>query len=307
MSNIAGTIKSIRDIFRKDPGLSGDAQRIEQLGWMIFLKLFDDKDKEKEILNPKYKSPIPAELQWRNWAEDDEGITGDELINFVNNKLFPTLKNLTVSADDRLGITIRQIFDGTNNYMKSGTTFRQAINKLNEIDFNSSKEHHVFNVIYEEILQGLAAKKDTGEFYTPRAVTQFIVDMVNPKLGEKISDPACGTAGFLVCAIEHLRKQVKNISDRKTLQETITGTELKPNYKRRFFKPRIYLYPTSRPCGYNCRQSPIWWCGGRWYGNQFSFELPHQGKCRLVFDTVYPIAERWRTGRDCVARWQFNR
>lgn len=228
MSNIGGTIKSIRDIFRKDPGLSGDAQRIEQLGWMIFLKLFGDKDKEKEILNPKYKSDIPAELQWRNWAEDDEGITGDELINFVNNKLFPTLKNLTVSADDRLGITIRQIFDGTNNYMKSGTTFRQAINKLNEIDFNSSKEHHVFNVIYEEILQGLAAKKDTGEFYTPRAVTQFIVDMVNPKLGEKITDPACGTAGFLVCAIEHLKKQVKNIDDRKTLQETVTGSELKP-------------------------------------------------------------------------------
>ena len=228
MTNIGGVIKSIRDIFRKDPGLSGDAQRIEQLGWMIFLKLFDDKDKEKEILNPKYKSPIPAELQWRNWAENDEGITGDELINFVNNKLFPTLKNLTVAADDRLGITIRQIFDGTNNYMKSGTTFRQAINKLNEIDFNSSKEHHVFNVIYEEILQGLAAKKDTGEFYTPRAVTQFIVDMVNPKLGEKITDPACGTAGFLVCAIEHLKKQVKNIDDRKTLQDTITGSELKP-------------------------------------------------------------------------------
>lgn len=228
MTNIANTIKSIRDIFRKDPGLSGDAQRIEQLGWMIFLKLFDDKDKEKELLNKKYKSPIPTKFQWRNWAEDDEGITGDELINFVNNKLFPALKNLTVAADDRLGITIRQIFDGTNNYMKSGTTFRQAINKLNEIDFNSSREHHVFNVIYEEILQGLAAKKDTGEFYTPRAVTQFIIDMVNPKLGEKIADPACGTGGFLVCAVEHLKKQVKNVADQKTLQDTITGTELKP-------------------------------------------------------------------------------
>ena len=228
MSNIGGVIKSIRDIFRKDPGLSGDAQRIEQLGWMIFLKLFDDKDKEKEILNPKYKSPIPTKLQWRNWAEDDEGMTGDTLITFVNNELFPQLKNLTIGLDDKLGVIIRNIFDGTNNYMKSGTTFRQAINKLNEIDFNSSKEHHIFNAIYEDILQGLATKKDTGEFYTPRAVTQFIVDMVNPKLGEKISDPACGTAGFLVCAIEHLRKQVKNIDDRKTLQETITGTELKP-------------------------------------------------------------------------------
>lgn len=228
MINIGGTIKSIRDIFRKDPGLSGDAQRIEQLGWMIFLKLFDDKDQEKEILNPKYKSPIPTDLQWRNWAADDEGITGDELIVFINNRLFPELKSLTVSAENKLGVIIRQIFDGTNNYMKSGTTFRQAVNKLNEIDFNSSKEHHVFNAIYEDILQGLATKKDTGEFYTPRAVTQFIVDMVNPKLGEKIADPALGTAGFLVCCVEHLRKQVKNVADRQTLQETITGTELKP-------------------------------------------------------------------------------
>lgn len=229
MSNIGGIIKSIRDIFRKDPGLSGDAQRIEQLGWMIFLKLFDDKDKEKELLEgKKYKSPIPAELQWRNWAENDEGITGDKLINFVNNQLFPALKNLKVGTDDKLGIIIRQIFDGTNNYMKSGTTFRQAINKLNEIDFNSSKEHHVFNVIYEEILQGLAAKKDTGEFYTPRAVTQFIVDMINPQLGEKITDPACGTSGYLICAIEHLKKQVKTVADKQMLQKTVTGTELKP-------------------------------------------------------------------------------
>ena len=228
MSNISGVIKSIRDIFRKDPGLSGDAQRIEQLGWMIFLKLFDDKDKERELRDTTYKSPIPSELQWRNWAENDEGITGDELIQFINNKLFPQLKELQVTADNRLGVIIRNIFDGTNNYMKSGTTFRQAINKLNEIDFNSSKEHHIFNAIYEDILQGLATKKDTGEFYTPRAVTQFIVDMVNPQLGEKIGDPACGTGGFLVCAIEHLRKQVNNIDERKTLQETITGTELKP-------------------------------------------------------------------------------
>lgn len=228
MANIGGIIKSIRDIFRKDPGLNGDAQRIEQLGWMIFLKLFDDKDKEKEILNPSYKSPIPTDLQWRAWAENDEGITGDELIAFINNKLFPSLKELKVSADNKLGIIIRKIFEGTNNYMKSGTTFRQAINKLNEIDFNSSKEHHIFNTIYEDVLQGLAAKKDTGEFYTPRAVTQFIVDMVNPQLGEKIMDPACGTSGFLICAIEHLRKQVKTVADKQTLQETIIGSELKP-------------------------------------------------------------------------------
>lgn len=228
MSNIGGVIKSIRDIFRKDPGLSGDAQRIEQLGWMIFLKLFDDKDKEKEILDPKYKSPIPAALQWRNWAENDEGITGDELIQFIDNKLFPQLKELPVTADNRLGVIIRNIFDGTNNYMKSGTTFRQAINKLNEIDFNSSKEHHVFNVIYEEILQGLAAKKDTGEFYTPRAVTQFIVEILNPQLGEKFKDPATGTGGFLVCGLENMKKQVKNVQDLKILEDSISGTELKP-------------------------------------------------------------------------------
>jgi type I restriction enzyme M protein len=228
MSNIGGLIKSIRDIFRKDRGLNGDAQRIEQLGWMIFLKLFDDKDKEKELLSDKYKSPIPKKLQWRHWAGDDEGMTGDELINFVDTELFPGLKELKVAATDKLGFTIRSIFDGTNNYMKNGIYFRQVANKLNEIDFNSSTEHHIFNAIYEDILQGLAAKKDTGEFYTPRAVTQFIVDMVNPKLGEIILDPACGTGGFLVCAIENLKKKVKSIDDRKILEATIQGTELKP-------------------------------------------------------------------------------
>lgn len=228
MSNIGGVIKSIRDIFRKDPGLSGDAQRIEQLGWLIFLKLFDDKDQERELLDPDYKSPIPSHLQWRNWAADDEGMTGDQLIAFINNQLFPELKNLNIGLDDKLGLIIRNIFDGTNNYMKSGITFRQAINKLNEIDFNSSKEHHIFNAIYEDILQGLATKKDTGEFYTPRAVTQFIIDILNPQLGEKLSDPATGTGGFLVCAINHLGSQIKNVEDLKILQETITGSELKP-------------------------------------------------------------------------------
>ncbi len=228
MSNIGGIIKTIRDIFRKDPGLSGDAQRIEQLGWMIFLKLFDDKDKEKELFDDKYKSPIPTKLQWRAWAENDEGITGDELINFVNNELFPELKELTVGLDDKLGFIIRNIFDGTNNYMKSGTTFRQAINKLNQIDFNASKEHHIFNAIYEDILSGLAAKKDTGEFYTPRAVTQFIIDIIDPKIGEIINDPASGTGGFLVCAAEHLSKQASNLEEKQSIQDCITGTELKP-------------------------------------------------------------------------------
>ena len=228
MSNVSAIIKSIRNIFRKDNGLAGDAQRIEQLGWMIFLKLFDDKDQEKELMNDDYISPIPEELQWRNWAADDEGITGDELLDFVDNQLFQQLKNLPVTAEDKLGLMIRSIFDGTNNYMKSGIVLREAINKLNEVDFTSSSDIHLFNFIYEEILHGLAAKKDTGEFYTPRAVTQFITDMVAPKLGEKVLDPACGTGGFLVCAIENIRKaEVSSIEDRHLLQETIMGTEYK--------------------------------------------------------------------------------
>lgn len=228
MSNVSAIIKSIRNIFRKDNGLAGDAQRIEQLGWMIFLKLFDDKDQEKELMDDDYVSPIPEELKWRNWAADDEGITGDELLNFVDNQLFQRLKNLPVMVEDKLGLMIRSIFDGTNNYMKSGTVLREAINKLNEVDFTSSSDIHLFNYIYEEILHGLAAKKDTGEFYTPRAVTQFITDMVAPKLGEKVLDPACGTGGFLVCAVENIRKaEVNSIEDRHLLQETIMGTEYK--------------------------------------------------------------------------------
>lgn len=228
MSNVSAIIKSIRNIFRKDNGLAGDAQRIEQLGWMIFLKLFDDKDQEKELMDDDYVSPIPEELKWRNWAADDEGITGDELLDFVDNQLFYQLKNLPVTVEDKLGLMIRSIFDGTNNYMKSGIVLREAINKLNEVDFTKSSDIHLFNFIYEEILHGLAAKKDTGEFYTPRAVTQFITDMVAPKLGEKVLDPACGTGGFLVCTTENIRKaEVNSIEDRHLLQETIMGTEYK--------------------------------------------------------------------------------
>ncbi|RLG29834.1 SAM-dependent DNA methyltransferase, partial [Methanosarcinales archaeon] len=136
MANISGIIKSIRNLMRGDKGINGDAQRIEQLGWMIFLKIFDDKDIEMELLDDKYKSPIPKKLQWRNWAADDEGITGDELLDFIDNKLFPTLKNLSPGTTNRRAILVREIFEGNNNYMKSGTIIRQVINKLNEINFN---------------------------------------------------------------------------------------------------------------------------------------------------------------------------
>ncbi len=229
MANIGGIIKTIQNIMRKDKGLNGDAQRIEQLGWMIFLKIFDDKDIEMELLNDDYLSPIPNELQWRNWATDDEGITGDKLLDFVDNKLFADLKALPSAATNKRALLIKEVFEGNNNYMKSGTLIRQVINKLNEIDFNSSDDRHLFGDIYETILKELQSAGNSGEFYTPRAITQFITQMVNPKLGEIVFDPACGTGGFLTNAIEHIRaNEVHNIEDRITLQKTIKGSELKP-------------------------------------------------------------------------------
>jgi len=229
MVNIGGIIKSIQNIMRQDKGLNGDAQRIEQLGWMIFLKIFDDKDIEMELLNDDYISPIPIELQWREWAKDDEGITGDALLDFIDNKLFPTLKTLSSAVTNKRALLIKEVFEGNNNYMKSGTLLRQVINKLNEIDFNSSEDKHLFGDIYETILKELQSAGNSGEFYTPRAITQFITDMVSPKLGEVVFDPACGTGGFLTSAIEHIRKnEVKSVEDRVILQDSIKGCELKP-------------------------------------------------------------------------------
>lgn len=226
MSNLSGIIKSIRNDMREDRGVSGDGQRIEQLGWMLFLKIFDDKDKELELLDDNYKSPIPEKFQWRNWAANDEGMTGDELLNFVDQQLFPTLKEL--SAIDPRAYMVREVFEGNNNYMKSGINIRKVLNRLNKIDFNKASERHLFGEIYETILQELQSAGDYGEFYTPRAVTQFITDTINPKLNEKILDPACGTGGFLTSAIDHLKKQTKNIEQRKAIQENIQGWEWKP-------------------------------------------------------------------------------
>lgn len=229
MTNISGIIKSIQNIMRQDKGLNGDAQRIEQLGWMLFLKIFDDKDTEMQFLNENYTSPIPSELQWNKWASDDEGMTGDELLNFIDNQLFIQLKNLPSATSNKRALLVKEVFEGNNNYMKSGTLLRQVINKLNEIDFNSSSDKHLFGEIYETILKELQSAGNSGEFYTPRAVTQFITDMVNPKLGEIVFDPACGTGGFLTCAIENIRaNEVTNIEGRETLQSTIRGSELKP-------------------------------------------------------------------------------
>jgi len=229
MKNISNIIKTLQNIMRKDPGVSGDAQRIEQLGWMIFLKIMDDKDKELELINDKYESPIPKALRWSNWAADDEGMTGDELKNFIDGKLFPKLTNLDVSGGNKRALIIREIFEGTNNYMKNGTIIRQVVNKLNEIDFNSSEDRHIFGDIYETILRELQSAGNYGEFYTPRALTEYMAEMVNPRLGEKVLDPACGTGGFLTSAIENVRKQdVNSVEDLKLLEQTIHGMEFKP-------------------------------------------------------------------------------
>src|SRR5215208_1929481 len=225
---IGTTINTIQDIMRKDAGVDGDAQRISQLVWMLFLKIFDDSEQEKELLENNYRSPIPERLRWRKWAADPEGITGDALQEFVNNDLFKTLKDLPADRDRRAFI-VRSVFEDAYNYMKSGTLMRQVINKINEINFNSSSDRHMFGDIYEQILRDLQSAGNAGEYYTPRAVTQFMVDMVDPQLGERVLDPACGTGGFLTCTIEHVRKNyVQTPADEEQLQANIFGVEKKP-------------------------------------------------------------------------------
>jgi type I restriction enzyme M protein len=227
--SISTTVKAIQDIMRKDAGVDGDAQRISQMVWMIFLKIFDDREAEWEIMEDDYKSPIPEALRWRNWAADSEGITGDTLLDFVDNALFKTLKTLSLASGiDRRGYVVRAVFEDAYNYMKNGTLIRQVINKLNEIDFNNSQDRHLFGDIYEKILRDLQSAGNAGEFYTPRAVTQFMVDMLDPELGEKVLDPAWGTGGFLVCALEHIRNNyVKTAEDEQKLHQCIMGVEKK--------------------------------------------------------------------------------
>lgn len=227
MTNVSGIIKSIQDIMRKDAGTYGDAQRLEQLGWMFFLKIFDDREKELELLKGNYRSPLPTHLRWSAWAADEESTyTGERLLNFVNNTLLPSLKAMT-GGEDKIARLIRMSFEDANNYMKNGTLMRQVINKINGIDFNASDDRHMFGDIYEKILKDLQSAGNAGEFYTPRAVTQFIVEQVNPRLGERILDPACGTGGFLTCAIEHLNKQAKTADDHVLIQNCFSGIEKK--------------------------------------------------------------------------------
>lgn len=235
--SLSNTIKAIQNIMRKDAGVDGDAQRIGQLGWMLFLKIYSDLELETELEDTSYKSPIPIEFRWESWADETsagkDSRTGDSLINFVNNELFPQLKELDLStfsgqARER-GALLISVFDDAYNYMKNGTLLRQVINKINQdIDYNSAETRHLFGDIYEQILRDLQNAGKAGEYYTPRAVTQFAIEMVNPQLGEIVFDPACGTGGFLTGAFEHMRRQVKKPEELKALKNSIRGVEKKP-------------------------------------------------------------------------------
>ena len=220
-------IKSVQDIMRQDDGVDGDAQRLSQLVWMIFLKILDDTEQELELLSDDYVAAVPAQYQWRTWAGNEEGPTGADLNDFVNNDLFPALRSLPSTGQNNRTLIVREAFEDSYNYMKSGTLLRQVINKINSIDFNTQTDRHQFNDLYEKLLKDLQSAGNSGEYYTPRALTEFIVEMTDPRLGELVYDPACGTGGFLVNAIEHVRSQVKTAEDEELLQASIRGTEKK--------------------------------------------------------------------------------
>lgn len=222
----SGLVKSIQDVMRQDQGVDGDAQRLSQLVWMIFLKILDDTEQELELMVDGYSPAVPSEFQWRNWAADEEGLTGEGLNDFVNNQLFPGLRELKGGANPRT-LIVREAFEDSYNYMKSGTLLRQVINKINAIDFNAQTDRHQFNDLYEKLLRDLQSAGNAGEYYTPRPLTQFVVEMVNPRLGETVYDPACGTGGFLANAIDHLRRQVATPEGEASLQVSLRGTEKK--------------------------------------------------------------------------------
>lgn len=215
---------------RQDAGVDGDAQRISQLCWMFFLKIMDDQDRELELTHDNYVSPIPEQFQWRAWAADPEGITGEALLTFVNNELFPALKTVPVSAQpgDRRRV-VRDLFEDAYNYMKSGQLIRQVVNKISDVDFNSLTERQHFGEIYEQILNDLQSAGNAGEYYTPRALTSFMVDRIDPTPGETLFDPACGTGGFLTCAIRHMEKHhVRTPDQRDKMQASLRAVEKKP-------------------------------------------------------------------------------
>lgn len=231
MSNISNFIKRIRDIMRNDAGINGDAQRIEQIAWMLFLKVYDAKEKDWEFDDDNYQSIIPDNCKWSNWAHADkanDAMTGDVLLNFVNNTLFPTLKGLEVTPETPIKKAIvKTTFEDANQYMKDGVLLRQVISVIDELDLNDNNEIHAFGEIYETILKELQSAGSAGEFYTPRAVTDFMAMMINPQIGEQMADFACGTGGFITSWLKELWKKVKTANDQQLYANSIFGIEKK--------------------------------------------------------------------------------
>lgn len=224
-------VKSLQNIMRNDEGINGDAQRIEQIVWLLFLKIYDAKEEEWEFMDSAYRSIIPEKLRWRSWAvdkKDGKALTGDALLNFVNNELFPGLRDLPLDeTSSRRQRIVRAAFEDNNNFMKKGVLLRQVINVIDAIDVSSLNSRHAFGEIYETILKNLQSAGNAGEFYTPRAVTDFMAAMLAPKLGERIADFACGTGGFLTSALNQLAPQIKTVEDRRQYNSALYGCEKK--------------------------------------------------------------------------------
>lgn len=234
MGNLSNFVKRVRDIMRNDAGINGDAQRIEQIAWMLFLKVYDTKEGEWDILEENYRSIIPENCRWCNWAYDEngKGMTGDTLLEFVNNTLFPTLKKLPVDTSTPIKKAIVQTtFADANNYMKDGVLLRQIINLIDEIDLSDYDESHAFAEIYETILKELQSAGSAGEFYTPRAVTDFMAQTIDPQIGETMADFACGTGGFIISWKKALEKKVAEVNgtteDNELYMNSIYGIEKK--------------------------------------------------------------------------------
>ena len=230
--SLGSFVKTIQNIMRGDSGINGDAQRIEQMTWLLFLKVYDAKEEDWEFHDDAYESIIPEELRWRNWAvdnKDGKAMTGQSLLDFVNNKLFPTLKELKVTENTPIKKSIvKAVFEDSNQYMKDGILLRKVINEIDAIQLDEYDERHAFGEIYETILKSLQSAGNAGEFYTPRAVTDFMVKMTQPKLGEHIADFACGTGGFLISTLNVLEPQIKTVDDRGKYNNSIYGVEKKP-------------------------------------------------------------------------------
>lgn len=228
---IGNIVKRLNDVMWKDDGVAGDAQRLEQIVWILFLKVYDDKEKLWEFHDSNFKSILPEDLRWRNWAvdkKDGNALTGDELLSFVNEKLFPGIEKLDINENTPISKAIvKYTFDDVNNYMKNGILLRQVINIIDEIKFTNSNEKHEFNEIYETMLKELQSAGNAGEFYTPRPVTNFMVEMINPSLKDKIADFACGTGGFLTSTLDYLKNQVKTVEDKELYDNSIYGIEKK--------------------------------------------------------------------------------